>query len=253
MNSTLKEIIVELKDAQATSKVILEDVEPAVRAGVEGKIRQSERLIGQLKNRYRSEISRRLYIVAAKGKYSADFAEKARSKVMCVDNGFATNLLAKRISAKSRFDSFGGQELIMLRGELNNFQREFDLSNIPPIQDHNLAQLVAHLPLRDAIETVLTKNFGYQIHSAIIRRHVADLALENLHEASNLVVVIYNYVGTDDSLLPPPAITLDFSEEVTEDKVAATLEEIKKGIRSQNLKKAKKNPSQELGEEKANG
>lgn len=240
MNNVLKEVIAELKEVQALSQVRLENVDPSVRPGVEGKIRNAERSIGALKARYRSEICKYLHVVAATGKYSADFAEKAKSKIMCVDNMYAVKLLTSRIGAKTRFNSFGGQELIMLRGELNRFQQEFGLT-VGPIQDHGIASLVAHMPLDEAIDTVLRKNYGLQVHSAVIRRHVADLALEAMHAGSNLVVALYNYTGVAEPFLPAPSATFDFSSEVTDEQVTSTLEEIAKSRRSQNLKKAKKN------------
>lgn len=132
--------------------------------------------------------------------------------------------MTARVSARTNQSTFGGQELSMLMGELVELKLMYNIQSMPGIEDRNLANEVAHLPLRAAIDKVLKKNLGLQLHSIAIRNHIGNLALDSLHDGPNLVAVIYNYNGIDESFLPTPVLTLEAKEGLSQEDVDEMLE-----------------------------
>jgi hypothetical protein len=228
--NTLKDIVGRLKEARALAKVNLEEVDPRFRSGVEGNVRNAARNIEDLEALYKGAVVKSLFVIGVKGPGSGEFARKAEDKVLCVDGNLVTNLLTKKITNRSSQTEFGGQELNMLQGELLELKSLYKIQSLPPIQDRGLSVDVAHLSIRDAIDRVLKQNFGQQLHSIAIRDHVANLALESLHDGPNLVAVVYNYGGVDESFLPAPVLTLDAKEGLSQEDTNAMLDKIRQSV-----------------------
>lgn len=228
--NNLKEIVSRLKKARALTQVNLEDVDPRFRSGVEGSVRGAQRDIEELEALYKDNVVQSLYIVGVTGAGSNRFAKLAEDKVLCVDGGLATNILTGKVSARSNHDSFGGQELSMLMGELLELKTAYGITSLPPIQDRGLANEVAHLSLRAAIDKVLKNNYGSQLHSIAVRKHIGTLALESLHDGPNLVAVIYNYEGVDTDFLPTPVAVLEAKEDLSQEDVTEMLDKIRQSV-----------------------
>lgn len=233
MAHNLKEIVSQLRDARATTNLSLDSVDPRYRSGVEGRIRQAENEIQALEQEYRDEVADNLLIVGLRGAGSKNFAEHASDSMLCVDQNMVVNIITKNIEERlPNYAGFSGQELNALLGELNEVRALYGIQSIPPIQDNNIAATVASLPLRDAIDRVLRSNYGIQIHSAVIRRHASNTALEKMYDgAGRLVVGIYNYSGIDPLILPEPHVIVDLDGDITQEKVDETLDKIRQSLR----------------------
>lgn len=232
----LKAILDELRDARATAKIVLEDVDPRVRAGVEGQVRQSQVRIKQIEDKYRNESVRTMYVVGLTGEHSADLATKMGNKVLCLDNRLISNIITDRINARQsaravHANSFGGQEMNMLLDELNRIRVEYEIAAIPPMDNKGTAQLTSGLSLRDAVDTVLRKSFGSQLHSVALRKAATDAALADMTDVERLVVLVYNYTGTDGFIFPLPSLELDFSSPIGDNTVEDTLKKIKMSLK----------------------
>jgi hypothetical protein len=219
---SLKDIVKQLKLARATASLELNTVDPRNRSGVEGRIRQAEREIGELEQAYRDVVLEKLAIVGIVGPKSAEFARFAASKMLCVDGAMLVNQIAESIEGRiSGYHGFGGQELNALLGELNEVKARYGILSIPPIQDNDLSRIVASMPLKAAVNKILRTNYGLQLHSAVIRRHVADIALTEMFDApGRLVVAIFNFEGVDTQILPSPSLILEPTGEITAESVA---------------------------------
>lgn len=252
MAHNLKEIVMNLKEARATANLSLDSVEPKYRGGVEGRIRDAERSIKELEQEYQDEVVENLVIVGLRGPSSPQFAELAKLSMLCVDQNMVVNIISKNINERlPNYSGFSGQELSALLGELNEIRANYGIFSIPPIENNGLAREVASLPLAQAVDKVLRANYGMQIHSAVIRRHVADTALADLYDAKGkLIVGVYNFDGLDPLILPPPHVIVDLNGEVTQATVEETLDKIRQSLRGGNATKkrgtaANKEPSNE--------
>lgn len=244
MPNHLKEIVTELKSARATANLTLDSVDPKYRNGVEGRIRVAEREIGKLEQEYRDEVADNLLIVGLRGATSKAFAERASDSMLCIDQNMIVNLITASINDRlPNYSGFSGQELNALMGELNEIRATYGILSIPPIQDTGVAAQVASMPLDKAVDKVLQTNYGLQLHSAVIRRHAANVALEKLYDgAGRLVIGIYNFVGVDPLILPAPHVIVDLNGEITQEVVDETLEKIRQSLsggKSANKKRSK--------------
>lgn len=238
-DQSLKNIVAQLKDARATAAVAIDSVEPRHRAGVEGRVRQAERSIKELEDLYREAVLKSIAVVAITGDGAKAFAAAVADSMLCVSQNLVVDIVSDGISSRlARYSGFGGQELNALLGELNEIRAKYGIFSIPPIKDNGIAREVASMSLRDAVAKVLKVNYGFQIHSAVIRRTVADLALERLYTGSGkLVVGVYDYEGVEPLLLPEPAASVKISGDVTEEVVKAALESIRNKLSGKNQKK----------------
>jgi hypothetical protein len=237
--STLKDIVERIKESRATATLNPDDVEPRVRAGVEGQVRQAQREISDLETEYRNALLGSLIIVGCRGANGYKFMKEAGGAVLCVDENEVVSYLTKKVGERvHRYEGFTGQEYGLLLGALGELKADFGILSIPPIKENDLYRQVAQLSLFDAINKLLRINYGTQLHEAVINKSIADKALAALHSAPNLVVCIVNYTGLSGEIVPKPAVLLDLKGSPESDTfVEDTVNEIKEKLGGKTKKK----------------
>ena len=226
---SLKQIMTQLADMEAEASVNLDEVDPRVRVGAEGRWRAAQASIGQLRAQYMQEVVKSVFVIAVGGPNAEQFAEIARNSfdTIALDYQFLTKLLTRRLKARRCADVYGQNEHWMLLTELNQIKGEYDVVSLPAPVFTALSTYYQQ-EIQTAVDILLRETYQSRLNSIVLRREIASEALKKRFDGSKLPVIIYNYdqpleSGLDESLLPQPVTLIDTTGEVTEASVKAEL------------------------------
>lgn len=225
----LKSIIREIAEKEAETRINPEDADPRVRYGVEAMKRNAENDLVDLKQKYKDLVMGTAVIIAVSGDGSAKFAEISAKKVktQTLDYKLIARTLSSRIVSRGHIGLYSQNSHMMLWDEMNHARLKYGFIRLPQPQASYIDG-VFDTPLESAIESIFEKNYGSSLYSAVTRREIGELALENKFDGEKLPVVLYNYTGTfDPAFLPAPVVTVQADEDVTERFVKSVLSEVR--------------------------
>jgi hypothetical protein len=237
----LKELLKQLKDKQADSKIIPEQSDPRVRAGVEAMVRNAGPAIKDLENRYKEAVMGHVVVIGATGAGAKVFADMAvKQKCLGVDYTMIKTRFAKRLSERQRDAKFNQHSFFLLLDEIAKARIDYNMVRLPnPVNKGNAAGIIDQ-PLGEAVDRIIVKNYGQGLYSAISRREIGNAALAQEFSGKSLPVVLYNYAGSvDPSFLPNPVTTVDVPADVTEAFVRQVFSKVRSLVVGSNAKTTK--------------
>src|ERR1700722_1649952 len=131
--SILKELLLELKDKTAESKIDPGSVPSSTRHGTEAKVRNAVIAIPKIETLYKEEVMASVFIVGVNGPNQEAFAKIAQEKFgkKTVDYNLVLTKLASRIKARHDIKTYSPQEGFLLLDELLKLKKEYNMSQIP--------------------------------------------------------------------------------------------------------------------------
>lgn len=245
----LKELMTQLIDMEAEASINLDEVDPKVRVGAEGRQRAAQSAVAQLRNQYLSEIVNHAFIIAVKGPGSEEFGRLSSEKfdTIAVDYKFLTKRLVRALRSRRASDMYNQTEHWMMLTELQQLKLEYDIISLPA---PGLSALSSYYqrPLEEAVENLLRDTYGNRLVTAVLRREIGQQALSKKFQGTKLPVVIYNFdqpidSGLDLTILTRPVALVNTTSEVTEESTKRELIKVrdkltpKKRIRDRRKKK----------------
>jgi hypothetical protein len=225
-----KALLTQLEEKRAESRIIVEDVDPRVRAGVEAIVRNANSDIRLIEAKYKESVMNTVVLIGVNGAFGKEFAELAQSKfnTLAVDFSLVKENILKTLAAKNAGATYTTNVHFMVLDELSRVRTAYDVVRLPNPQISGYNDGIYDAPLDFAITTLFEKNYGSGLYSAVTRREIGKQALEKNFNGELLPVVVYNLFGTvDTNFLPNPVTTLTVNEKVTLKSVKAALGEIR--------------------------
>jgi hypothetical protein len=227
--SKLKELLLQIAEKDAETRINPEDADPRVRQGVEAIKRNAEIQVGEIKNQYKDIVIGHAVIIAVQGPGSAKFAELAtkKVKVQALDYKLISQQITQNLLARGHTGPYNQNAHMMLWDEMNRARIKYGFIRLPQPQAH-YTDGVFDATVDYALDFIFEKNYGSSLYSSVTRREIGELALKNRFDGEKLPVVLYNYTGAFDPMfLPAPVLTVTAEEDVTERFVKSTLNEVR--------------------------
>lgn len=220
----LKEMFDKYQTLNELAKIAPEEIEPRVRAGMEGKIRSAQSEIPQIKQAYKSKVANDCAIIAVKGKFGKKFAEIAKDfKTLPVDYLKVVDLIGDSILQRGGKDVYSSQEHFMAMDELNKVKMNYGISQLPVFQA-KFDGIGPNTTIKQALFEQLTAQYGGQLFSVVARGEIGDGALGIGFNGKTLPVILYNYaVDLDPTMLPTPLDVVTVNKEPTAKSVKDAL------------------------------
>lgn len=230
---SLKELMNQLSEVEAEAAINVDEVDPAVRVGAEGRQRQAKSEVGQLRKRYLADVIPHVFIVAVSGPGSEQFGKLSSDKfdTIALDYKSLPKELANRLVARRCGEIYGQNEHWMLLTELNGLKNKYDIVRMPAPVFSALSSYY-NKNLHEAVELLLRETYQNTLSTHVLRAEIAAAALERRFYGTKLPVVLYNYdqeleSGLDLTLLPRPVTLIDTTDDVTEESVKSALLKVK--------------------------
>ena len=238
---SLKEIITQLVEKQAESRVDPSECDPRVRSGAEGLVRAAKVAVEQLELQYKTEVIKAVVVIAVHGPGAEQFAKISQSafKALTVDFHYILDNLAQAVKSHGGQSEYNSQEHWLLVSELMRVRQDYEIASIQPPVVNYQKDGVYLSPLRQAIQVLIEKNYGNSLYSVVSHRLISRLALQAQFTGKTLPVVLYNCKGDVDNLsLPLPTCTIHVKEgEANEDFVKNVFLNVKNQIKKNNNEK----------------
>jgi hypothetical protein len=233
--SQLAEILKEIEDKRAESRIIPEDSDPRVRAGVEALVRNAKAEVAGLEAKYKDAVMQSVVLIGLQGPNEKDFADIAQEKfkAMAIDFKLLKANLLSTLASRNAGATYNTNVHFMVLDELTRIRTKYDVVRLPTPMISGYNDGIYDAPLSQAIDILFEKNYGPGLYSAVTRREIGIRALENGFQGSLLPVIVYNFDGrVDTTFLPNPVMTISASEKATIKNVKSALEEVKEVVMS---------------------
>lgn len=232
--SNIKQLLKELAEREAESKIVPEEAEPTIRAGVEAIVRNAKQEIERLSLLYMEEVMQHVVVLSVVGEHAREFAQLAQNKmnVATVSARMATEYLIENVKRRSGANVYVQHAHFVFLDELNNLRRHYQILQLPPLNTPSYQDGIYEKPLEEAIDKLVWSNYGSMLDSAIVRREIGKMALAARFSGKYLPVVLYNRVNTslDPRYVPQPTLTMEVTESVNDKMVKKALEELKSKV-----------------------
>jgi hypothetical protein len=229
----LKTIYESLQVSKELAVLEPSEIEPRLRAGMEGKIRQARSDLALQEQLYKNTAVKNAVIIGVSGPYGrifADISEK-KFKTVAVDFLAVVDEMAESILKRGGKDSYSSHEHFMAMDELNKIKMKYNISQLPVFQG-KFDRVGPNTSIARALCLELTAQYGGQLYSAVSRGKIADKAYDIGFTGNKLPVVLYNYaIDLDSSMLPEPVSVLDINEVPTENEVKDVLISIRNNLK----------------------
>ncbi len=208
-------------------------IEPRIRAGIEGKIRNAQSQLLPLEDSYKEKVANDCVIIATKGKYCKEFAIYAeKMKAVPVDFLLSVDLIGDSILNRGGKDRYSSNEHLMAMDELNKIKMNYKISQLPVFQA-KFDGVPSGASIKKALYVQLTSQYAGQLYSAVTRGEIGKKALEAGFLGKRLPVVLYNYtIDLDPTIVPAPVAVIEVNERPTDVFVKKTLTEIRNKFKS---------------------
>ncbi len=226
---TLKELLKEISEKEAESRISPEEADPRVRAGVEAMQKNALASLTPLKQEYKNSALSHAVIIAVSGAESKEFAEitSKKTKVLTLDYQLFKNKIVERLQERGAGGLYTQHAHLMLWDEMNKARLEYGFLRLP--QPHaSYIDGIFDQELSSSVATLFEKNYGSSLYSAVSRVEIGNLALSSQFSGDKFPVVLYNYTGSfDGNFLPAPVKTVEANDKVTERFVKQVLNEVR--------------------------
>lgn len=246
MDNRLKELLDEVADKEATTKIEPARVQASIRAGTEAMVRNATADLPKVKDLYMNEVMNHVIIIAVNGPGQDEFANIAKYKydTRTVDYKLVQKTLTDRIKARNASNKYTNQEHFLLLDELTKIKTEYQMVQLPPPRNNGYMEGAYNKGLEEGLETLIKINYGSSLNSAITRREIGKLALEDKFSAKYYAVVLKNFTGNDAvdiRFLPQPVTIVDTgTEKITEKEVKSVLDKVNTMVRGTQSRPKKK-------------
>jgi hypothetical protein len=227
---SIKDIVAQLKEKQAESRIIPEESDPRVRAGVEAIVRNAKSELTRLESQYRTEVMGHVVVIAVNGPDSKDFAEIAskKMKTLAVDFRGVLSHLLTNLRARSASARYGQNEHFLLLDEFNRLKLTLGVAQLPAPKISHYSDGIYEAELEFAVSSLITKNYENSLYSVVSRHEIGKAALQNEFVGKYFPVVLYNYSGPiDQQFLPFPIVEFTADGNVNEKSVKAVMNDVK--------------------------
>lgn len=241
---SIKEIYQEITKQAELSSMKLTSCPPAIRNGMEAKIRGATQKLSTLQDVYRNEVVKSAVIISVNGEYAEQFAAIAKEHFNTLSFDFMSvvDRISSNVIKRGGRDGYGSQEHWMVMDELNQIKNQYKIISLPQYVV-KMNKFEPNTSLYEGVAKRIQSNFGSQLNTAILRGDIGKEALGNEFTGKTLPVVIYNNKWPiDTALLKEPYAILDISEEPNKASVKKALVKIKKSL---NPKTKVNDPEQE--------
>lgn len=214
----------------------LEAVDPRLRSGAEGRIRQAKIDVIAHEQQYKHEIVKNIVVIAVVGEKAKEFGSIATNKfkTVSVDYLKILNDISENVSHRSGRDVYSTNEHLMVLDELNKAKGKYGISTLPILQSR-FEVVGIDMPLRESLYKNFQHQYGSTLYSAVIKSEAANQALESGFTGTTLAVIVYDYdpeIGIDTSVLPAPAAIVNVNDtEINEFFVKKTLTSIRDSLK----------------------
>lgn len=250
----LKELLDQIDDKTAESKVDPGAAPFATRHGTEALVRNAKQALPQLESLYKEEVMANVFLVGVSGPNQEAFAKLAETGfgTRTLDYNLVLNKLTERIQARHQIGTYTPQEGFVLIDELVRLKKEYNMTQIPMPRNNGYSEGAFNGTLAEGIAKVIRVNYGNSLHSAIIRREIGNEALKDRFSGKYYPIILLNYeeaTGIDTKFLPLPLSYVQTTKaEVTEKEVKTVLTGINSMLRGKSSK-SKPTPAQETQNE----
>jgi hypothetical protein len=251
--ATIKELIAQYRDKLAESKIDVSEVDPKVRTGVEGNVRNAIRDLPAVARLYKDEVMKHVVILGVSGSGAQEFANivKYKHKLVTVDYYHILNVMAASLKKRGvKQDYYGNQDFWLTLDEFNKLRLDYDILHLVPPRINHLTDQVYGQPLEKALKNLIEANYNNQLYSTVARREIGAAALAEEFTGKAMPVILYNYPGNlDETLLPRPLITIEAGEKVDEAFVAKALADLRAKLNPKSTKKSTETAPETQGEQ----
>jgi len=226
----IKDLIDQLAEKRAESRISPEESDPRVRAGVEALVRNAKVAVDEIGQQYKDSVMGHVVLVAVSGPSSKEFADMSAAKLntLAVDFKYIEKVLIENLITRKAGERYGQNEHFLLLDEFNRLRIEYKFVLLPAPKVERYNDGVYEAPLAQAVSTLIKNNYQTSLFSAVTRRLIGQLALEKEFVGKFLPVVLYNYEGpVDAKMLPAPTLELEVSGKVTEKAVKTAMNEVR--------------------------
>lgn len=227
--SDLKELFAKIVDTEATAAIDPTGVDPRVRAGVEANVRNAKQDLEKVNREYMDALMNNVVIIGVTGETSAEFAASAeKAGAISVDFDLVINRLAENLSKRAVGTEYSSDAHFKLIDELSKLRLEYDMVRLPNPQINGYNDGIYGQPLLPAIRTLILKNYGTGLQSAITKREIGKKGLAARFTGKKLPVILFNLNGeVDAAFLSTPVTTIKSNGKVTDNGVRKKLSEVK--------------------------
>jgi hypothetical protein len=226
-----KQLMEQIKDLQATVKIDIMSVNPAVRPGVEGRIRSATQTLPSIIEEYKKVVLESAVPILVSGKHSEDFAKVAELKfnTVSIDYNAVNERIIDDIKSRSQRNVFSNQEYLLMLNQLNLIGGEIG-ARMMSKPDNN--QDVIGKTIEDAVNALLDNYYGDELRSTYAAQLASKLALKAEFSGLKLPVVLFNSTGKVSAPFGKPVATLEINEIPSEDEMLETFSKIKNKLKT---------------------
>jgi hypothetical protein len=232
----LKELIDLRLEKEAIINTNLETVNPGVISVVMGNIENAKKDLEDIKTQYFSAIQKALVVLAVSGTKSEEFANiaKYKYKALIIDANAFNNELAQTLIVRGGSQTYTQNTHFALLDELNKAKIKYGMLSLPTPKINATTDTIYDYPVADALKTLLTKNYGTELNSAVVLRQIGEQAWADKFAGKVLAVVAYNYSDNfGDSFMPAPLLKHVCNTKPSDKDVLAVLKQAKSLLKQQ--------------------
>lgn len=231
----LKELLDTYQEKEAESKILPEDVDPKVRAGVEALVRNATAALPQLADYYRDAVIAYTVVIGITGKTAKEFAQAAESLgAIALDFNQVVDRIVKNVKGRAVGDIYNSDAHFKVIDELSKLRLEYNMVQLPTPRVNAYNDGIYESPIEVGVPILLSKNYGSALQSAVTRREIGKRALEAKFTGQQLPVVVYNLnEDLDTRFLPAPITSIKSDGVISAAQVKKQLSQIKKLLNEQ--------------------
>ena len=227
-----KELLEQIKEKRAEAKIPLSDIDPKLRPGAEGRIRNAAFDVRDLERKYKENIIQNSVIIAVKGSHSKEFADISQSlNAIPVDYMLVVKRIYENVRKRGGRDFYGQNEHWMVMDELNRLKVDYGIPYLKPLTvAYNVVGF--EQPLLKTLVKLIESQYGGSLYSMISKKEIGNQALEKEFSGNLLPIVLYNYtVDADPMNLPPPTKVLEVNDTMTQEEVKKELLKVRNSLK----------------------
>lgn len=229
----------EILNVKADMAMEPNDADVRVRAGVEARVRNATAKLPELETKYRAAIKDHVVLIGIVGAGAKEFANIAKYvyKTAIADFSVLNHKLQANFMARSARMDFNNQESYMLLDELAKLKLEYGILSLPnPTFNIGSVNLFGENTFK-VIDMVLRHNYGNQLHTVALLNEIHKTALASHFGGKLLPVIVFSdevtteSMAVDETVLPRIHKIFEIGAVVTDETVAAVLEDVKKSLK----------------------
>jgi hypothetical protein len=233
----LKELLEKIADKKAEASINVEDVDHRIRAQAEALKNNAATELKVLEDQYKSLASDLTDIVLVTGENAEDFCKKAEAYgVPSVDASYLRSRLVSTLVKSQSGPLYTSNSHFVLLNVFAQIRTEFNISQLPtPVVSPS--DRVYDVPVEEAVENMLRKNYGNELESAIVKRQIGEAALKAKFSGKKNVVLVYNAIdGLSEQMLPRQILATEVpsSIDLNDNNIKKLLGEVRAMIKSKN-------------------